>query len=128
MYPARRVRIGLGAIRACFFYPWVPRERWELTFFEFDCGSQIDVDRSKRRCIICGMASRDHWVESVFCPECGKIGLADLSQMDDSFDSDVKTATNSKATRSNGHHQRVSVSVVACPRNHFCYNSLTVPV
>jgi hypothetical protein len=30
--------------------------------------------------------------------------------------------------RSNGHHQRVSVSVVACPRNHFCYNSLTVPV
>jgi hypothetical protein len=29
---------------------------------------------------------------------------------------------------SNGHHQRMSVSVVACPRNHFCYNSLTVPV
>jgi DNA-binding transcriptional LysR family regulator len=27
-----------------------------------------------------------------------------------------------------GHHQRVSVSVVACPRNHFRYNSLTVPV
>jgi hypothetical protein len=29
---------------------------------------------------------------------------------------------------SNGHHQRVSVSVVARPRNHFHYNSLTVPV
>src|SRR5260370_37728712 len=27
-----------------------------------------------------------------------------------------------------GHHQRVSVSVVACPRNHFRYNSLSVPV
>jgi len=29
---------------------------------------------------------------------------------------------------SNGHHQRMSVSVVACPRNHFRYNSLAVPV
>src|SRR5260370_24009991 len=29
---------------------------------------------------------------------------------------------------SNGHHHRMSVSVVACPRNHFRYNSLTVPV
>jgi hypothetical protein len=28
---------------------------------------------------------------------------------------------------SNGHHRGMSVSVVACPRNHFRYNSLTVP-
>jgi hypothetical protein len=33
-------------------FPEVLRERWELAFSEFDCGSQIDVDRSKRRCMI----------------------------------------------------------------------------
>jgi hypothetical protein len=31
------------------------------------------------------------------------------------------------AVISNGYHQRMSVSVVASPRNHFRYNSLTVP-
>jgi hypothetical protein len=35
------------------------------------------------------MASRDHWVEGLLCPVCGKSGLADLSQMDDSFDIQV---------------------------------------
>jgi hypothetical protein len=38
---------------------------------------------------ICGMASRDHWVEGLLCPVCGKIGLADLSQMDGSFEIQV---------------------------------------
>ena len=37
----------------------------------------------------CGMASRDHWVEGLLCPVCGKIGLAYLSKMDDSFDIQV---------------------------------------
>jgi hypothetical protein len=32
------------------------------------------------------------------------------------------------ALRVDGRHQRVSVSVVAPPCNHLCYNSLTVPV
>jgi hypothetical protein len=33
----------------------------------------------------CEMASREHWVENLCCPQCGKTGAADLS-MDDSFD------------------------------------------
>jgi hypothetical protein len=38
-------------------------------------------------------------------------------------------AATGRATASlNGNHQRMSVSVVAPPRNHFRYNSLTVPV
>ena len=32
------------------------------------------------------MGSRDHRVEGLLCPVCGRIGLAELSQMDDSFD------------------------------------------
>jgi hypothetical protein len=40
---------------------------------------------------ICGMASRDHWVEGLLCLVCGKIGLADFSQMDDSFDIQVNS-------------------------------------
>jgi hypothetical protein len=53
--PRALVRSGLGAIRGLIFlFPEVLRERWELTFSEFDCGSQIDVDRSKRRCIFVG--------------------------------------------------------------------------
>jgi hypothetical protein len=35
------------------------------------------------------MASRNPWVEGLLCPVCGKIGLANLSQMDDSFDIQV---------------------------------------
>jgi hypothetical protein len=35
---------------------------------------------------ICGMASSDHRVERLLCPVCGKIGLAELSQKDGSFD------------------------------------------
>jgi hypothetical protein len=35
---------------------------------------------------ICGMASREHWVENHRCPKCDKTGTAELSQMDDSFD------------------------------------------
>ena|SRR5712664_98064 len=54
MYPVP-IGSGLGEIRGLiFFVPEVPQERWELTFSEFDCGSQIDVDRSKRRCIFVG--------------------------------------------------------------------------
>ena len=32
------------------------------------------------------MASREHWVENLRCPQCEKTGPAGLSQMDDSFD------------------------------------------
>ena len=31
------------------------------------------------------MASRDHRIEGLLCPVCGKIGLAELSQMDGSL-------------------------------------------
>jgi hypothetical protein len=29
------------------------------------------------------MTTRDHWVENLSCPRCGKIGKADLSTADD---------------------------------------------
>jgi hypothetical protein len=42
MYPARRAdRASEQSDGPDFFDPWVPRRRWELTFSEFDCGSQI---------------------------------------------------------------------------------------
>jgi hypothetical protein len=74
MYPARRVRIGprrnWGLI---FLFPEVLRERWELAFSEFDCGSQIDVDRSKRRCMIVGWRPAIIGLKVFFVPCAGRL-------------------------------------------------------
>src|SRR6266852_3504474 len=74
MYPARRVRIGPRRNPGPdFFVPEVPRERWELTFSEFDCGSQIDVDRSKRRCIFVGWRPAIIGLKVFFVPCAGRL-------------------------------------------------------
>jgi hypothetical protein len=54
-------------------FPEVPRERWELAFSEFDCGSQIDVDRSKRRCMIVGWRPAIIGLKVFFVPCAGRL-------------------------------------------------------
>src|ERR1700682_6362823 len=56
-----------------FFVPEVPRARWELPFSEFDCGSQIDVDRSKRRCIFVGWRPAIIGLKVFFVPCAGRL-------------------------------------------------------
>jgi hypothetical protein len=65
---------GLGEIRGLIFLlPRFQRERWELTFSEFDCGSQIDVDRSKRRCIFVGWRPAIIGLKVFFVPCAGRL-------------------------------------------------------
>jgi hypothetical protein len=47
---------------------------------------------------ICGIASRDHWVEGLLCPVCGRIGLAELSQPDGSFDIKVDSVAEGSSS------------------------------
>src|SRR5450631_1732878 len=56
-----------------FLFPEVLRERWELAFSEFDCGSQIDVDRSKRRCIFVGWRPAIIGLKVFFVPCAGRL-------------------------------------------------------